>query len=48
MTVQELIRMLQQCSPYKIVHIYTNWNYEMSKEVSEYEDIVEILPFISK
>lgn len=45
MTVKELIRLLQQCNQNKIVHIESDWDYKMSKSVSEYEDIVEILHF---
>lgn len=45
MTVKELIEKLRQCDQNKIIHIYTDWDYKMSKDVAEYEDIVEILPF---
>lgn len=45
MTVQELIDKLRQCSPNKLVHVW-NWkDYEMTKDVAEYEDIIEILHF---
>lgn len=48
MTVKELIRMLQRCSPDKLVYLYIDEDYKIATEVAEYEDIVEILPFIPK
>lgn len=45
MTVQELIDKLRQCDRNKLVFVW-NWkDYEMTKDVAEYEDIVEILHF---